>query len=174
MSKLISSKGKKAKPAPEYGKIAARLVVATVIAAVLLLNIFTYLLSVVSYYGDSMEPELHSGQTLVVSRVGKVDEGDIVAFYYNNKVIVRRIICTGGKQISMDDSGLVSINGVALTEEYVKNPTLGQCNIDFPFSVPIGHVFVMGDDREISLDSRLQAIGTVSEDRIIGKVILAF
>ena len=174
MSKLVSSKGKKVKPAPDYGKIAVRLVIAVIIAVVLLLNIFSYLLSVVSYYGDSMEPELESGQTLVISRTGKVEEGDIVAFYYNNKIIVRRIICTGGKQISMDDAGAVSINGIALAEDYVTNPTMGQCNIDFPYSVPIGHVFVMGDNREISMDSRLQAIGTISEDRIIGKVILAF
>lgn len=174
MRRLVSTKGKKVKPAPDYGKIAARLVVAVAIVVLIMLNIFTYLLSVVSYYGDSMEPELESGQTLVVAQTQNVEEGDIVAFYYNNKVIVRRVICTGGKQISIADDGGVSINGVALTEDYVTNATVGQCNIDFPYSVPIGHVFVMGDNREIAMDSRLQAIGTISLDRIIGKVILSF
>lgn len=174
MRRLVSSKGKKVKPAPDYGKIAARLAIAVAVTVVLMLNIFTYLLSVVSYYGDSMEPELKSGQTLVVAQTSNVEEGDIVAFYYNNKVIVRRVICTGGKQISIADTGVVSINGQELEEPYVSDPTVGQCNIEFPYSVPIGHVFVMGDKREIAMDSRLEAIGTISLDRIIGKVILAF
>jgi len=174
MSKLFSSKGKKASNEPEYGKIAGRLVIAIAVTVLVLLNVFTYLLSVVSYYGDSMAPELQSGQTLVIARTQKVEEGDVIAFYYNNKVVVRRVICSGGKHISIAGDGVVSINGETIAEAYVSKPTLGQCDIAFPFSVPIGHVFVMGDDREISMDSRLEAIGTIAADRIIGKVILAF
>ena len=173
MSKLFSSKGKRSKASPKYGKIAIELVAILAVVTFLLMNVFTYLLSVVYYYGDSMEPELHSGQTLVVARTQKVSEGDVIAFYYNNKVLVRRVICTGGKYIDIADNGRVSINDELIDEPYVQNPTPGQCDIELPYVVPYGKLFVMGDARDVSMDSRLQVIGCISPDRIIGKVILA-
>ena len=173
MSKLISSKGKRANPSPKYGKITLAVVIALAVAILLLLNVFTYLLTVVNYYGDSMEPELHSGQTLVVARTQKVEEGDVIAFYYNNKVLVRRVICTGGNYIDIADDGRVSINDELIAEPYVQNPTPGQCDIELPYVVPYGKLFVMGDARDVSMDSRLQVIGCISPDRIIGKVIFA-
>lgn len=173
MSKLFSSRGRQAKPSPPYGKIALRVAISLTIAVLLLLNLFTYLLTVVNYYGEGMEPELHSGQVLVISRTAEVSEGDVIAFYYNNKVLVRRVVCSGGKQISIAEDGLVSINGQPLSEDYVSQPSLGQCNISFPFYVPADNFFVMGDDRLIAMDSRLSEIGTVPEDRIIGKVLFA-
>ena len=173
MSRLFSSKGKRAKPSPKYGKIAIGVIGALLAVVFLLMNVFTYLLSVVHYYGDSMEPELHSGQTLVVARTQKVDEGDVIAFYYNNKVLVRRVICTGGKYIDSADDGGVSINDARIIEPYVQNPTPGQCDIELPYVVPYGKLFVMGDARDVSMDSRLQVIGCISPDRVIGKVILA-
>ena len=100
-------------------------------------------------------------------------EGDIIAFYYNNQVLVRRVICLGGKQLEISKEGDVRINEVLLNEPYVKEPSLGQCNITFPYNVRTGTVFVMGDNRSVSMDSRLQEIGTIPTDRIIGKVILA-
>lgn len=173
MSKLFSSRGRQAKPSPPYGKIAFKITLYLVIAVLLLLNLFTYVLTVVNYYGDGMEPELHSGQVLVISRTSKVDEGDVIAFYYNNKVLVRRVVCSGGKQISIAEGGLVSINGQPISEDYVSQPSVGQCNIGFPFYVPMDHFFVMGDNRLIAMDSRLTEIGTVPKDRVIGKVLFA-
>ena len=173
MSKLISSKGKRANPSPKYGKITLAVVIALAVAILLLLNVFTYLLTVVNYYGDSMEPELHSGQTLVVARTQKVEEGDVIALYYNNKVLVRRVICTGGNYIDIADDGRVSINDELIAEPYVQNPTPGQCDIELPYVVPYGKLVVMGDARDVSMDSRLQVIGCISPDRIIGKVIFA-
>ena len=173
MIKLFSSQGSRAKPTPSYGKTAFRVLVAIAVPVILLLNLFTHLLTVVNYYGDSMEPELESGQVLILSRTQNVSEGDIVAFYYNNKVLVRRVICTGGSYISIADDGRVSINDQPISEPYVSNPTPGQCDIELPCAVPSGKVFVMGDARDISMDSRLKDIGCISLDRIIGKVILA-
>lgn len=139
---------------------------------VLLLNLLTYAVSVVRYYGDSMEPTLESGQFLVIDKLGNVAEGDIVAFYYNNHVLIRRVIATGGSTLSISESGTVTLNGEVLEEPYAARQSIGQCDIDFPFSIPYDHVFVMGDDRTVSMDSRLKGIGTVPEENIIGRVIL--
>ena len=116
MSKLVSGKGARAKSGPNYIKIGMTLGIAAVAAAILLLNIFTHLLCVVNYYGDGMEPALHSGQTLVLARTQNVGEGDVIAFYYNNKVLVRRVVCTGGKYIDIAEDGSVSINGETVAE----------------------------------------------------------
>lgn len=149
-------------------------IVATTLLAVLLLNVFTHILQIVSYNGSGMEPSLQGGQTLVILKTQDVQEGDIIAFYYNNQVLVRRVICEGGKQLEIDSNGVVSVNSTVLTEPYVQDPTPGQCNITFPYHVRTGTVFVMGDNRAEAMDSRLEEIGTIPTDRIIGKVIFKF
>lgn len=147
---------------------------ALVVVAVLLINLFTHILQVVNYNGTGMEPNLQGGQTLVILKTQKVHEGDMIAFYYNNQVLVRRVICEGGKQLEIDQNGKVSINGIQLEEPYLTETTIGQCNLTFPYHVRSGTVFVMGDNRTTSMDSRLTEIGTIPADRIIGKVIIAF
>ena len=128
---------------------------------------------VVRYYGSDMSPALTNGQILIVSKMAKIEEGDIIAFYYNNKVLVRRVIATGSQQVSIDSSGAVSVNGQVLSEDYIQTPALGQCNLSFPYTVPANAFFVLGDDRQTSMDSRLQQIGAISEDRILGKVVFS-
>lgn len=145
-----------------------------VLTVVLMLNILTYMVSVVRYYGDGMEPALKGGQVLLINKISDVSEGDIIAFYYNNKVLVRRVICEGGKTLSISQDGVVSVNGAVLEEPYVDKASIGQCDITFPYMVIRNHVFVMGDQREISMDSRLKAIGVIPEDNIIGKVVFAW
>ena len=148
-----------------------RWILGLALLAVILLNLFTHIFQIVTYNGTGMEPNLQGGQTLVILKTQKVKPGDVVAFYYNNQVLVRRVICTGGNQISITDEGVVSINGEDLEEPYLTEKTLGQCNLTFPYHVRSGTFFVMGDNREASMDSRLTQIGTVVEDRIIGKVL---
>ena len=145
-----------------------------VLAVVLMLNILTYMVSVVRYYGDGMEPALKGGQVLLINKISDVSEGDIIAFYYNNKVLVRRVICEGGKTLSISQDGVVTVNGAVLEEPYVDKASIGQCDITFPYMVIRNHVFVMGDQREISMDSRLKAIGVIPEDNIIGKVVFTW
>ena len=145
-----------------------------VVVFLLLLNIFTHVLQVVTYNGTGMEPTLQGGQTLLLLKTKKVEDGDIIAFYYNNQVLVRRVVCTGGKQLEMDEQGVVSVNSAVLEEPYLEKTAMGQCNITFPYHVRTGTVFVMGDNRLESMDSRLEEIGPVPEDRIIGKVIFPF
>lgn len=141
------------------------------VVAIILLNVFTHLLPIVRYYGSGMEPTLKNGQVLLVSKTAKIREGDIVAFYYNNKVLVRRAVCLGGSYISIAKDGLVTIDNQAIEETYLDRTSIGQCNLSFPHYVLPNHVFVMGDNREASMDSRLTEIGDIPMDRVIGKVI---
>ena len=150
-----------------------KIVLVVIVTASLLLNLFTFIMPVVKYYGSSMSPALDDGQILIVNKMAEVESGDIVAFYYNNKVIVRRVVATGNEQVSIDVFGTVSVNGKELDEPYIENKTLGQCNLAFPYNVPAKSYFVLGDNRDIAMDSRLLEIGVVTEDRLIGKVVFS-
>ena len=154
-------------------KLMVKIVLIVIIVASFLLNLFTFIMPVVKYYGNSMTPTLESGQILIVNKMAEIKSGDIIAFYYNNKVIVRRVIATGNSQVSIDVFGAVSVNGAALDEPYIENKTLGQCNLDFPYNVPANSYFVLGDNRDVAMDSRLSEIGTVTQDRLIGKVVFS-
>ena len=156
-----------------YGTILLRLLMLVLVTGVILLNLFTYVFSVVHYYGNSMEPALQDRQLLLVRKTDKVGSGDIVAFYYNNKVLVRRIVAEGGTNVVMDDAGCVTVDGRVLDEPYVQHPATGQCNVDFPYTVPYDSFFVMGDNRSVSMDSRLEEIGSIPRNRVIGKVVLS-
>ena len=156
-----------------YKKTILSIVLVLLVALVILLNIFTHVFAIVRYFGNGMEPALKNGQTLILRRTEKVEEGDIVAFYYNNQLLVRRVICEGGKQISIAKDGSVEINNEHLEEPYLEETSIGQCNITFPHTVAPNSYFVMGDNREIAMDSRLKEIGSISEDRILGKLLFA-
>lgn len=143
------------------------------LVAVILLNLFTHVFAVVRFYGDGMEPTLKNHQLLVVLRTEAADPGDIVAFYYNNKALVRRVIAEDGQQVTVNEDGSVLVNHVLREEPYVEKLSVGQCNLTFPYTVPLEQYFVMGDNRETAMDSRLKEIGTVTKERLIGKVIIA-
>ena len=167
-----------AKETPRFSESALfkktwKIVLIVIVVSSLLLNVFTYVVPVVKYYGDSMSPLLSDGQILLVNRMGDVQCGDVIAFYYNNKVIVRRVVAAGNDQVNIDVFGTVSVNGRVLDEPYITNKTLGQCNLTFPYSVPANAYFVLGDNRETAMDSRLEEIGTVTEDRLLGKVVFS-
>lgn len=154
-------------------KTTLKIVIIVIITASLLLNLFTFIMPVVKYYGTSMSPTLEDGQILIVNKMAEIEHGDIIAFYYNNKVLVRRVVATGNEQLSIDIFGTVSVNGKELDEPYIENKTLGQCNLDFPYNIPSGAFFVLGDNRDAAMDSRLEEIGAVTDDRLIGKVVFS-
>lgn len=143
------------------------LVVATVavLAAMLFFPIFRVT-------GSSMEPTLHPKEIVVCLKSSRFESGDLVAFYYNNKVLLKRVIGTAGDTIEIDDSGNVFVNGSQLDEPYITKKSLGQCDIDFPYQVPDNRIFVMGDNRETSVDSRTTAVGCIADEYVIGKVFL--
>ena len=152
-------------------KVVLRIFIIAIIAASLLLNIFTHVTPVVKYYGNAMSPSLKSGQILLLSKTQKVEQGDIIAFYYNNKILVRRVVATSGKQVNMDIFGNVSVNGTALDEPYLTSKSLGQNSVAFPYDVPQDCVFVLGDNRGVSRDSRDPVIGQVDKREVLGKAI---
>lgn len=159
------------KKAPRRGRAVAIAAGCVLAAAIVLLNLFTYQFALVRYYGDGMAPTLENRELLLLRRTSRVEAGDIVAFYYNNKLLVRRVVAVGGTQVAVGTDGTVSVNGAALDEPYLTERSAGQCNQDFPCFVPPDSFFVMGDNRAESMDSRLKEIGAVPADRILGKVL---
>ena len=117
-----------------------------------------------------MTPTLDEGNIVLALKDKNVNQGDLAAFYYNNKVLVKRVIATAGDWVSIDESGNVYVNDTFLDEPYVKEKSLGNCDIDFPYQVPDGTVFVLGDHRDVSIDSRTKAMGCISGDEMIGKL----
>ena len=141
----------------------------TVAAAAVL--IATLLLPVLRIYGNSMTPTLWDGNIVVSLQGASFREGDIVAFYYNNKILVKRVIASSGDWVNIDMDGNVYVNEELLDEPYVTEKAFGDCNITLPYQVPEGRCFVMGDHRSTSIDSRNKAVGCISNDMVIGKII---
>lgn len=104
-------------------------------------------------------------------RNGTYQRGDIIAFYYNNKILVKRVIGMPGEWVDMDENGNVTIDGEPLEEPYLTEKSLGECDIELPYQVPEGRYFVMGDHRSVSSDSRSSQVGCVSEEQIVGKLL---
>lgn len=141
-----------------------------VVAAAAIL-IATLWMPVLQITGASMDPTLVDGQFVVALKNNEFKPGDITAFYYNNKILIKRVIASAGEWVDIDADGNVFVNGVPLEEPYIVEKALGECNIELPYQVPDGRIFVMGDDRAISLDSRTTAVGCVSKEQILGQVV---
>ena len=140
------------------------------VAAVAVL-IAVLVMPVLQIYGTSMTPTLAEGN-IVVSLKGKdFDTGDVIAFYYNNKILVKRVIANSGDWVDISKDGKVYVNNEAINEPYITDQALGECDIKLPYQVPESRVFVMGDHRSISVDSRNTAIGCVSDEQIVGKIV---
>ena len=141
-----------------------------VVAAVAAL-IATLVLPVLQIAGTSMEPSLNDGDIVLLVKTTDLDTGDLCAFYYSNKILIKRVIATPGDYIWIESDGTVFLNGEALDEPYVSEKALGECDVEFPYQVPENSFFVMGDKRETSIDSRSHTIGCVADDQLIGKII---
>jgi len=140
------------------------------VAAVAILTA-TLWLPVLQIYGNSMTPTLQDGEIIFSVKTSDFKQGEIIAFYYNNKILIKRAICNAGDWIDIGEDGEVSINGEKLDEPYLVEKALGDCNIDLPYQVPDGKVFVMGDHRSTSVDSRNTAVGCVSQEQVVGKIV---
>ena len=141
-----------------------------IVAAVAVLTA-TLWLPVLQIYGNSMTPTLQDGEIIFTVKTSKFEPGDVIAFYYNNKILVKRVICGPADWVNMDEDGTVYVNGTELDEPYLVDKALGDCNIELPYQVPDGKVFVMGDHRSTSVDSRNTAVGCVAQEQVVGKII---
>lgn len=139
-------------------------------AAILVANLWLPILKVT---GTSMSPTLQEGQVLMASKGHDFKTGDVIAFYYNNKILVKRVIAMPGDWVNISDDGTVYVNDIAIDEPYLNEKALGDCNIELPYQVPESKIFVMGDNRSVSLDSRNTAIGCVSEEQVVGRITFA-
>lgn len=140
------------------------------VAAVAVL-VATLWMPVLQIYGTSMTPTLRDGEIIVSAKASEFQPGDIIAFYYNNKILVKRVLARPGEWVDIDEDGNVYINNMLLDEPYLEEKALGDCNIKLPYQVPDGKVFVMGDHRSTSMDSRNIAVGCVAQEQIVGKII---
>ena len=141
-----------------------------VVAALAVIIAFIFLPVLRVTNGHNMEPGLQPGDIVVLMKTTDVKTGDVAAFYFNNKLLLRRIIAREGDKVEIDEKGYVKVNGEFLDEDsYISEHALGQCDIDFPFYVPTGSYFVMGDNRDYALDSRATNFGCVAQDEIFGK-----
>jgi len=142
----------------------------TIVAVAVILS--TMLIPVLRVTGTSMTPTLQNDEYVLCSKVSTVKQGDIIAFYYNNRILLKRVIGVSGDVIDISDDGTVTLNDKVLDEPYISEKSLGECDIELPYQVPENRLFVMGDHRSVSVDSRSTSVGCVAEENIVGKVML--
>ena len=154
-----------------YRRTLASTLTALLAAAAIGVLAATLWFPVLEIHGSSMSPTVEEGEIVVSLKGPELRQGEIIAFYYNNKILVKRIIAGPGQWVDMDEDGGVRVDGEPLSEPYLTEKALGQCDIDFPYQVPDGRWFVMGDHRATSVDSRTAAIGCVAEEQIVGRIV---
>lgn len=147
-------------------------VASLIVVAAIAVMISTMIMPVLRVTGTSMTPTLQNDQVIICNKLAECQKGDVVAFYYNNKVLIKRVIGVAGDVIDISGDGVVSVNGESLDEPYVSELALGECDIELPYQVPDNRIFVMGDHRSVSIDSRSTSVGCVAIENVIGKVLL--
>lgn len=141
-----------------------------VVAAVAVLAA-TLWMPVLQIYGNSMTPTLKEGQIVVSLKGSNLEQGDLVAFYVGNKLLVKRVIAESGEWFDITEEGVVFVNGKELDEPYLQEKAFGECDIELPYQVPESKYFLMGDHRTSSVDSRSSVIGCIDKEQIVGKIV---
>ena len=153
-----------------YGRTLGSTVAVLITIAAISVLVATLWLPVLQIYGSSMTPTLEEGQIVVAVKHSDFEEGDVIAFYYGNKMLVKRYIAGPGSWVDIQDDGTVLVDGTTLNEPYISEKSLGECDLKFPYQVPEDRYFVLGDHRETSVDSRSSALGCVAEEQVVGKI----
>ena len=153
-----------------YRSVLRSTIYSLITVAAIAVLITTLWFPVLRVYGNSMTPTLQNGEIIFTVKVSEFEPGDIISFYYNNKILIKRVIARSGEWVNMDADGNVYVNETLLDEPYLDEKAFGDCNIELPYQVPEGRVFVMGDHRSTSVDSRNSAVGCVAQEQIVGKI----
>lgn len=154
-----------------YGVVLRSTIYTLVTVAAVAVLVATLLMPVLQIYGNSMTPTLEDGNIVLSVKTSDFEAGDIVSFYYNNKILVKRVIAGPGDWVDITEDGDVYVNEELLEEPYLIEKAFGDCNIELPYQVPESRIFVMGDHRSVSVDSRNTAVGCVAEEQIVGKLV---
>lgn len=154
-----------------YGSVLRSTLYTLITVAAIAVLVATLWLPVLQIYGSSMTPTLRDGEIIVSVKDAHPEQGDIVAFYYNNKILVKRVIAGPGDWVNIDPDGTVYVNDQPLDEPYLTEKALGECNIELPYQVPDGRFFVLGDHRATSVDSRHTSVGCVAEEQLVGRIL---
>jgi signal peptidase I len=171
---ILQKELKRAKYWHRFRRLLRSTINALVVVAAVAALVATLMLPVLQIAGTSMEPNLNDGDIVLLIKTDKLETGDLCAFYYSNKILIKRVIGTPGDYLWIEKDGTVFLNGEALDEPYLVNKALGECDVKFPYQVPENYFFMMGDQRETSIDSRSTVIGSISTDQMIGKIICKF
>lgn len=168
----VQAEREKIKHRQAYHKALMGTIYSLIIVATLAVLVATLVLPVLEISGTSMEPTLCDQDIIVLVKSEKLETGDLCAFSYQNKVLIKRIIGTPGDMIMIQDDGTVYVNQKKISEPYISEKSLGECDIEFPYQVPENRFFVLGDHRKTSIDSRSTVIGCIEKDQIVGKVLI--
>ena len=154
----------------KYRSVLKSTIFMLVVVAAIAVLVATTWLPVLQIYGSSMTPTLNEGEVVVSVKGSSFEQGDLIAFYYGNKILVKRCIATPGQWVDIDEDGNVYVDGNRLNEPYVKEKAFGDCDIKLPYQVPEDRYFCMGYHRETSVDSRNSSVGCISKEQIIGRI----
>ncbi len=168
---LLEAELKKEQYKSRSNRILRNTIFSLLVVAALAALTAVLLLPVLQINGTSMTDTLQDGDIVAAVSNSKYKQGDVIAFYYNNNILIKRVIAVSGEWVEIDEDGNVYVNDKLLDEPYISEKSLGQCNIELPYQVPDGKCFVMGDHRETSIDSRNSSVGCVGEDAVVGKII---
>ena len=155
-----------------YSRTLKSTIAILIVVAAAAVLVATLWMPVLRIYGSSMTPTLQDGQIVVTVKTSSFEQGDIVAFYHGNKLLIKRYIAGSGEWVNIDEDGNVTVNGETLDEPYITEKAYGETNIELPYQVPDNRIFVMGDNRDVSIDSRSTTVGCIADDQIVGKVVL--